>query len=61
MFSLKLISFAFVLLQLTSIRSLSVDETEDANLLVVKNILNNYIVEGLDVSIKYSIFNTGNL
>ena len=58
---MKLISLVFLLLQLNTIRPLSVEETEDANLLVVKNILNNYIVEGLDVEVRYNIYNTGNM
>ena len=36
-------------------------ENEDAKLLVAKNILNTYIVEGTDVTIKYNIYNVGNL
>ncbi len=58
---MKLISLIVLLIQLNTIRPLSVDESEDANLLVVKNILNNYIVEGLDVEVRYNIFNTGNM
>lgn len=37
-----------------------VDELEDAKLLVVKNVLNNYVVEGLNLTIKYTIHNIGN-
>ncbi|RNA25209.1 translocon-associated subunit beta [Brachionus plicatilis] len=35
------------------------DELEDAKLLIAKNVLNNYIVEGLNLTIKYTIHNIG--
>lgn len=38
-----------------------IEESEDAKLLVVKNILNNYVVQDLDITIKYTIFNIGNV
>ena len=39
----------------------NVDDFDGAKLLVSKNILNNYLVEGLDISISYNIYNIGNL
>jgi len=37
------------------------DSSEDAKLLVVKNVLNNFVVEGLDITVKYTIYNVGNI
>jgi translocon-associated protein subunit beta len=36
------------------------DELEDARLLIAKNFLNNYLVEGVDLEIRYNIYNIGN-
>jgi len=36
-------------------------DDEDAKLLVVKNVLNNFVVEGLDTAVKYTIYNVGNI
>jgi len=46
---------------LATVNSSVLDDSEDAKLLVAKNILNNYIVEGLDVTIRYNIYNIGNV
>ena len=46
---------------LVTVNSSVLEDSEDAKLLVAKNILNNYIVEGLDVTIKYNIYNIGNV
>ena len=36
------------------------EDLEDARLLVAKNVLNNFLVEGSDVEIRYNIYNIGN-
>jgi len=36
------------------------EDLEDAKLLVAKNVLNNYVVEGLNLTIRYNIYNIGN-
>ena len=63
MISFKLIALIVNLLfiQFCFIQSANIDETEGAKILVTKNLLNNYLVEGLDVQIKYNIYNIGNL
>jgi translocon-associated protein subunit beta len=37
------------------------EELEDARLLIAKNVLNNYLVEGSDLEVRYNIYNIGNL
>jgi len=37
------------------------DDSEDAKLLVQKNVLNNFVVEGFDTTVKYTIFNVGSI
>lgn len=37
------------------------EDSDDAKLLVVKNILNNYIIEASDIEIRYDIYNVGNV
>ncbi len=46
--------------QVSLIRSATVEDLEDAKLLVLKNVMNNYVVEGTDIVVKYSIYNIGN-
>jgi translocon-associated protein subunit beta len=61
--SFKLIALILNILfiQFNFIQSANIDETEGAKILVTKNLLNNYLVEGLDIQIKYNIYNIGNL
>jgi len=63
MFSIKLLLItAFVFcLNFHCFSCLVADESEDAKLLVAKNILNNYIVQDLDITLKYTIYNVGNV
>jgi len=39
----------------------AVDDSEDAKLLIQKNVLNNFVVEGLDTTVKYTIYNIGSI
>jgi translocon-associated protein subunit beta len=55
-----LITLAIFLVQFSLFQTASNEDLEDAKLLVVKNILNNYVVEGSDIVMKYSIYNIGN-
>ena len=61
MISVKLIYATLVaLLVFDAIQCTVVEDLEDAKLLFNKNILNNYVVEGTDIIVKYSIYNIGN-
>ena len=64
-FALLLVNILFVRFNLvncdgTSASAPGSEELEDARLLVAKNILNNFIVEGSDIEIRYNIYNIGN-
>jgi len=54
------IRFTLAILSLALVQAATVEDLEDAKLLFVKNILNNYVVEGTDIIVKYGIFNIGN-
>ena len=56
---MKLLVAAVLLAVGCFVPSLGNDEESDARLLVSKNILNQYLVEGKDLTIEYKIFNVG--
>jgi translocon-associated protein subunit beta len=51
----------FILAVISTVSAIGLDDSDDAQLFVVKTIQNNYIVQDLDVSIKYTIYNTGSV
>ena len=57
--SFKLICVTFAVLFAT-LQATVVEDLEDAKLLFNKQILNNYVVEGTDIVVKYNIYNIGN-
>ena len=52
------ISFFVLLSQFNLIDNTAVDYDE-GKILVTKNILNNYVVESQDVTVKYTVYNVG--
>lgn len=60
MLAIKLTLAILSLALVSSIQAATVEDLEDAKLLFVKNILNNYVVEGTDIIVKYGIYNIGN-
>ncbi len=57
---MKFLSAICVLLLAIGLMNAENIEQEDGKLLVTKNIHNNYVVEGLDITVKYTIYNAGN-
>lgn len=60
MYSVQFILIAAFLFT-NSILSAVVDDSNDAKLLVSKNVLNNYVVEGQNLTVKYTVYNIGNV
>jgi hypothetical protein len=60
MISIQYLVFAAILLS-GSIFSAVSDESNDAKLLVSKTVLNNYVVEGQNLTVKYTVYNIGNV
>jgi hypothetical protein len=60
MISIKFVTFV-CLLFIGSIYSAVVEDSNDAKLLVSKTVINNYVVEGLNLTVKYTIYNIGNV
>ena len=58
--SIKLLAILVSVLLVQFSQAGTVEDLDDAKLLVVKNILNNYVVEGADIAVKYNIYNIGN-
>ena len=50
---------ASLLLVLVSLHGLLADSSESAHLLVSKRVLNEYVVEGRDLTVSYAIYNVG--
>merc|ERR1712154_14081 len=56
---MKLLVAAVLLAAGCFVPSLGNDEESEARLLISKNILNQYLVEGKDLTVEYKIFNVG--
>ena len=60
MISIKFVVFVSLLF-IGSIYSAVVEDANDAKLLISKAVINNYVVEGLNLTVKYTIYNIGNV
>ena len=59
-FSILFWTFSFIIInQLNFIQNSAVDY-EEGKVLITKNVLNNYVVENQDVTVKYTAYNVGN-
>ena len=58
-----MVSIQFLVLAVILISSsiAAIEETNDAKLLVSKAVLNNYVVEGQNLTVKYTVYNIGNV
>ncbi|XP_046856597.1 translocon-associated protein subunit beta-like [Xenia sp. Carnegie-2017] len=54
-----MLKLASLLLVLVSLHGLLADNSESAHLLVSKRVLNEYVVEGRDLTVSYAIYNVG--
>ena len=61
MMSAKLVLVLVALIHMCSVNAAVEETIEEARLMLSKSVLNYYLVEGLDLVVRYNIYNVGNL
>ncbi len=59
--SVKLVVVLLALIHMCSVNAAVEEVHEEARLMLSKSVLNYYLVEGLDLVVRYNIYNVGNL